>query len=966
MNGIISKNYINNNEVISSNEKLDNIRQDIIIDSKKLENDSFFQKNFGNRETLFYIVLPSFKKILKDEVDKKLISLYLIHMKKFIDLLKKVSSNNNGTNSNNNATNEKSVRDDNFYELINNVSAYMLYHFFPANRVLMRFGDEGEKFYILLNGTVTIIVTRKKSVNISLNEYFRYIALLIIYKEQQILKQVVKENKNSNFIEIPGIDFFFVISNESNPLILMRDIYLGINNKSIQNNKNFNNSKISNKSSSNSDKPKKKSEKKRRKSSYNEQKTINLKYLETEFLKVEEFLNIYLTNDELDFYYKSLNNEKYDVFEIDDNVNVSPENYVKRILNYSYDISILKGKKIKNLKEKIGDIKKNDKKINKLNIYEYNILVELNSGDMFGEAALSAPSLKRNATIMTVTDCHFGCLNRKIYQKHIQKATETNKKNTINYICNTSIFNGYPKDILNRKFFSCFVFKKNKKNDYIIKQKELNSNIILIKEGVFEIILNGSMIDIYNLINVYYKKLLNLVDNKITDLYEELHIKISKIKEQKQKIEKILGVEMSKNEEYKILLIDSPSTFGLREVEEKIKQEDKVGNISYNYISYYDVKCNSLKGEYILIDKNTFYRQIYGTEYIVQESTKLISRQIIEKIIIRLLNIRLSKIYNLILSKGAIIKDNYLLQENKNIMESSYHNMNNDFYKRINILIDNCDENKFCSNDFEEYIYNYFENKKEKYLKEKREFKNRKERLKQNNIRKTLFKEHNYSYINTNTNNNNNHKTSSITRISSAINSRSKLSCNLNKDKFSLQKNERFLMIPSIKNKRNRKQNFDMNYYYNSKSKLNFSPKNIKNKFRIRTQNLIKNKEEFNYDSILTHKLKKKRNDNFFQDSLLSIEKNDFLRDKFKQYDNEDYKNNTNIYSIKPKLKIIGGKNYISIPKFLFNKSKSVYELKSENHQNFLKNRSNYIINITRSFFTKKKDFNRKIRLKSS
>ena len=966
MNDIISKNYINNNEVISSNEKLDNIRQDIIIDSKKLENDSFFQKNFGNRETLFYIVLPSFKKILKDEVDKKLISLYLIHMKKFIDLLKKVSSNNNGTNSNNNATNEKSVRDDNFYELINNVSAYMLYHFFPANRVLMRFGDEGEKFYILLNGTVTIIVTRKKTVNISLNEYFRYIALLIIYKEQQILKQVVKENKNSNFIEIPGIDFFFVISNESNPLILMRDIYLGINNKSIQNNKNFNNSKISNKSSSNSDKPKKKSEKKRRKSSYNEQKTINLKYLETEFLKVEEFLNIYLTNDELDFYYKSLNNEKYDVFEIDDNVNVSPENYVKRILNYSYDISILKGKKIKNLKEKIGDIKKNDKKINKLNIYEYNILVELNSGDMFGEAALSAPSLKRNATIMTVTDCHFGVLNRKIYQKHIQKATETNKKNTINYICNTSIFNGYPKDILNRKFFSCFVFKKNKKNDYIIKQKELNSNIILIKEGVFEIILNGSMIDIYNLINVYYKKLLNLVDNKITDLYEELHIKISKIKEQKQKIEKILGVEMSKNEEYKILLIDSPSTFGLREVEEKIKQEDKAGNISYNYISYYDVKCNSLKGEYILIDKNTFYRQIYGTEYIVQESTKLISRQIIEKIIIRLLNIRLSKIYNLILSKGAIIKDNYLLQENKNIMESSYHNMNNDFYKRINILIDNCDENKFCSNDFEEYIYNYFENKKEKYLKEKREFKNRKERLKQNNIRKTLFKEHNYSYINTNTNNNNNHKTSSITRISSAINSRSKLSCNLNKDKFSLQKNERFLMIPSIKNKRNRKQNFDMNYYYNSKSKLNFSPKNIKNKFRIRTQNLIKNKEEFNYDSILTHKLKKKRNDNFFQDSLLSIEKNDFLRDKFKQYDNEDYKNNTNIYSIKPKLKIIGGKNYISIPKFLFNKSKSVYELKSENHQNFLKNRSNYIINITRSFFTKKKDFNRKIRLKSS
>ena len=207
-NNFITKNSPNENT--SSKELLESIKQDIIIDSQKLENNSFFQKNFGNRETLFYIVLPSFKKILKDEIDKKLISLYLTHMKKFVDLLKKVYASNSNSTSNNTNTTDKNVNDDEFYELLNNVSAYMLYHYFPANRVLMRFGDEGEKFYILLNGTVNIIVTRKKTVNISLNEYFRYIALLIIYKEQQILKQVVKENKNSNFIDIPGIDFFLL------------------------------------------------------------------------------------------------------------------------------------------------------------------------------------------------------------------------------------------------------------------------------------------------------------------------------------------------------------------------------------------------------------------------------------------------------------------------------------------------------------------------------------------------------------------------------------------------------------------------------------------------------------------------------------------------------------------------------------------------------------------------------------
>ena len=988
MNNDISNIPKNDREFSSSKDNLEIIKQDIISDSKKLENDSFFHKKFGSLDTIFYIALPSFKKLLKDELDKKIISLYLTQMKKFVDLLKKVTSSNSSNSNNNNANNtntnntneknEKSSRGDDFYELINNVSAHMLYHFFPANRVLMRYGDEGEKFYILLNGTVAIIVTRKKSVNISLNEYFRYIALLVIYKEQQILKQVIKENKNSNFIEIPGIDYFFIISNESNPLILIKDIYLGTKNKNSQNNinNNFNSSKISNRSNSNSEKskkkPEKKSEKKRRKSSYNDSKKYNSKELESEFLKVEEFLNLYLTKEELSFYYKSLEDEKYDMFEIDDHNNVSPNHYVERLLNYTYNINILKNKKIKNIKEKYNEIMKNEKKIYKLSIYEYNILVELNSGDMFGEAALSAPTLKRNATIMTVSDCHFGCLNKKIYQKHIQKATETSKKNTINYICNTGIFNGFPKEILSKKFFSSFVFKKNKKNDLIIKQKEYNSNIVLIREGIYEIILNGNMVDIYNLINTYYKKLLNLIDNN-NEKDEELHFKISKMKEQKQKIEKILGAEMNKNEEYKILLIDSPSTFGLREVEEKIKEEDKAGNISYHYMSYYDVKCNSLKGDYILIDKNTFYRQIYATEYSVQESTKIISRQYIEKIINRLLNIRISKIYNFLLNKGTTKDNNYLFQDNKNNYDGVNHHSNinysNDFYKRINLLIDSCDESKFCSNNFEEYIFKYFENKKEKYLKEKREFKNRKEKFRDNKIRKTLLKENSvFFYSDTNTNTNINQK-NSITRISSAINNRSKLSFALNKekDKFNLSKKEKLILIPVVKNKRNHKK-FLYSANYIKKSKLSFSPKNIRRKNNIQTKmkKYHKNKDEVNFDSNISHKIKYKNNNYNFQDYLFSMDKNDFFPDKFRIYENEEYKNNTNIYNSNQKCHIIGGKNFYAMPKMLLNKSKSVYELKTQNQQNFIKNRSNYIINITRSFFTKQKDFNRKIRLKSS
>ena len=955
MNNNISKKTINANDSNSSKEQYENIKQDIIINSKQLEMDSFFKKKYGDRETLFYVALPSFKKLLKDDIDKKLISLYLSQMKKFIQLLQKVSlSNNNNTN-----INDKDGNSDEFYELINNVSAHMLYHYFPANRVLMRYGDEGENFYILLNGTVTIIVARKKAINLSLNEYFRYIALLILYKEQQILKQVVKENKNTNYIEIPGINYFFVISNEPNPLILIRDIYLlkyNIKNDTKNNSSKLNNSKS--KESFLSEKSKKKLEKRRTKSSCHEKKVNYFKELESEFIKVEEFLNIYLTEEELRFYYASLLDEKYDIFEIDDNYDITPEKYVQRIQNYFFDINNFKKKKIPNMKEKINDIMTNETKTTKIILYEYNILLELNSGDMFGEAALSAPSLKRNATIMTVTDCHFGCLNRKIYQKHIQKATETNKKNIINYICSTGIFNGFPKEIMNKKFFSVFVFKKNKKNDYIIKQNESNSNIVLIKEGVYEIILNGNMFDIYNLINNYYKKLYS-IDKKNIEHDEEMNKKISKIKEQKGRIEKIFGNEMYKNEEHKILLIDSPSTFGLREFEEKITIRHNAGNISYQYLSYYDVKCNSLKGEYILIDKNTFYKQIYGTEYIVQESTNIICKQFIEKIINRLMYIRLSKIYNILLTKG-FNKEKYNLYFDKNNSEGNHHNLSfsnsNDFYKRINSLIDSCDESKFSSNNFEDYIFNYFENKKVQNLKEKREFKNRKERFKQNEIKKSFIKEHSdYNYY---TNTNSNAKNFSMTRISSAINnSKLNLCLNKDKDKFHLSKKQKLILIPVIKNKRN----YNLKY---KKKTISYSPNTLAKKVNIHRKKFPKDKDESLNENSITNKMSHKINKYFFQESFISMEKNDLLNDKLR-IDHEDNKN-LSIHNINPKFKIIGGKHCLSMPKMILNKSRSVYEIKAQNHENFIKNRSNYIINITRSFFTKKKDFNRKIRLKSS
>ena len=59
------------------------------------------------------------------------------------------------------------------------------------------------------------------------------------------------------------------------------------------------------------------------------------------------------------------------------------------------------------------------------------------------------------------------------------------------------------------------------------------------------------MVDIYNLINAYHKKLFLLNKNNEND--DEIHKKVMKMKDQKAKIEKIFGNEMYKTEKYKIL-----------------------------------------------------------------------------------------------------------------------------------------------------------------------------------------------------------------------------------------------------------------------------------------------------------------------------------------------------------------------------------------------------------------------------
>lgn len=79
----------------------------------------------------------------------------------------------------------------------------VLHHeYFPAHHVLMKFGDYGSKFYIILSGSVDILVQSYTSEMIREKEYLRYLSLLYCYNEKGLLEKALNENKANYPIEI--------------------------------------------------------------------------------------------------------------------------------------------------------------------------------------------------------------------------------------------------------------------------------------------------------------------------------------------------------------------------------------------------------------------------------------------------------------------------------------------------------------------------------------------------------------------------------------------------------------------------------------------------------------------------------------------------------------------------------------------------------------------------------------------
>ena len=155
------------------------INQNILELTKKEKDEKkkFYQIPFIKYSNTFKLLLYALQKKIKTENDIKFISHYLTNFPNVINLT---------------PPNKKNMIEPSkiLYELSNSIKVEN-----KTNRtIIMRFGDYGDKFYIIFKGNVSIIIKKEIEYEMTEYEYLSYLKYLKSLKENQLIEENLRLN----------------------------------------------------------------------------------------------------------------------------------------------------------------------------------------------------------------------------------------------------------------------------------------------------------------------------------------------------------------------------------------------------------------------------------------------------------------------------------------------------------------------------------------------------------------------------------------------------------------------------------------------------------------------------------------------------------------------------------------------------------------------------------------------------
>ena len=314
-------------------------------------------------------------------------------------------------------------------------------------QILFRVGDNGDKFYFILSGKVSILKLQEiNNVEMTYFEYIDYCMYLISQKEYHIFNKV----KNRNMKKL-------LINSESEVISIYKMFFLKQINDSISHDLVPNIKSL-------------------------------LDYLKNYGFKLQDF-NIKLSQLE----------------EIENNVLLKPEykreewnEYLKKKCKPSFkDLMIY---------DYYKDLFKKEYQLKKpYTCYIYKPFLFLGKGLFFGDFALDSEINKRNATIRAEEDTILASLKSEDYINVFAPRRKLEKAKEINFIYSNYFFRDINLPLFEKSYFHLFTRHEYSRYYELFNFGTSLNNLILLKEGKVSLELKASIPDLHDYIKYFWK-----------------------------------------------------------------------------------------------------------------------------------------------------------------------------------------------------------------------------------------------------------------------------------------------------------------------------------------------------------------------------------------------------------------------------------------------------------------------------
>ena len=414
-------------------------------------------------------------------------------------------------------------------QLLGQISKYLKSEHFSNNQIVFRFGERGDKFYMILSGKVAILIPSPIKMFMNKTNYLNYLYKLLCLKEYGLLIKIIDKNFSKfHMFEVLDIKSKAEFNTLDKKILKRRSTIK----KDINENQEdkINNNKLNN---------------------------YQLLYSVPSVISVSDYINLILPDN--------YNDTQVILDEIDNNQNKEKKSIV---INTNKSINLNE--------ENNNEIEEKNEIIE---IYNYYQVATLHNFSTFGDVALSDDTPNRTATIICLNDMNMATLDNKIYQKCIKKCQDLIRTRNISCVMNLPFFEEISFEKFTNNYFNYFNQVTTTRGKYLFKSKEKREKVFFIKQGEIELRMHSNIINLNNIIEHFDKNDLKS-RNKIIhhDIYEDDELAIFYNKDNVMNFWKILNFK-----ENDVIGLDDCVINNIYFLEAKCKSEEVIlYEIEYN------------------------------------------------------------------------------------------------------------------------------------------------------------------------------------------------------------------------------------------------------------------------------------------------------------------------------------------------------------------------------------------------